>query len=271
MPSPMVSPIPDTTVDALASFRSEIDAMNDSDIVTPRVDVAAAALTAIGAMPEIEAQRAAIVAVFGEAGGLTLDRLVPVARAVLLAHSTLVATAERDLEPMARELMDVRNALYNAASALMERELVSKKELHSLVGGQSYQGRVVDTMGLASWFRALPSAVRAQTKVDDAQLRQAEQMAHHFSEAFAKRDQASAGSSKPARDRARMFSLFFRTYERVRRMLGFVRWHEADRDAIAPSIFAGRSSRRNDHDVVAPADPTNDISPDMPGADPFRA
>jgi hypothetical protein len=261
-------------VDSLASFRSEIDAIPDAQVLTPRVDVSGAALIAIGSMPEIEAHRARIVSFFGDAGGLTLDRLAPVAHELMLAQAALTAITDRDLEPMARDLMDVRTRLFTAGLALIERGVVSKKSFDRLTGGQSYLGRVEDTMALVVWFRAQTSAVLAQTKVDVAELARAHSMAEEFAEALGERNQALAGTSKAARDRARMFTLFFRTYERVRKMLTYLRWHEGDVDKIAPSIFAGRSSRKqDDEDVVTEgADrvlTTTVVSPGLPGADPF--
>jgi hypothetical protein len=268
------------TLDQLASFRSDIDALHDRDVLTPRLDASAAALVAIGAMPAIEAHRASVLAVFGERGEATLDRLVPVAQGLLLSHAITVAGAERDVEAMAKEVMDLRNLLYVAASALIERELASKRSLATLTGGQGYQARVTDTIALVSWFRSLPSSVRAQTKVTDAELEGAHRTAVSFGAAFAERDQARAGSSAAARDRARMFTLFFRTYERVRQMLTYVRWFEGDVEQIAPSLYANRGTRRSNDDVPAPTPPApmpaapkpvSPVSPDMPGADPFRS
>lgn len=268
-------PSTSATVDQLASFRSEIDALLDTDVITPRVDVAAAALTAIGSMPLIEVHRAPVLAVFGEAGGRTLDRLVPAADALMLAQAAVMASTASDLSPGARELAETRDHLFVTASALIERGRVSKKALGELTGGQSYQTRVMDTMTLVTWFRGLSSEVRAHAKISDAELDRAFAIARSFGASFSKRDKAASGADKVGRDRVRMFTLFFRTYQRVRQMLLFIRWHEDDLDKIAPSLFAGRTTRKSNTDVAepvspSPANPTPVVSPDMPGADPFR-
>lgn len=269
MPAITVPPTAPTT-DALASFRAEIDAMTDSDAITPRVDVAAAALTAMGAMPEIEAQRDAVIAVFGEAGARTIDRLPSIAQAAMLAHAGHSAVAERDLEPMAQALSEVRTRLFVAASALIERGLADKKALDGLTGGQSYLGRVTDTMILAAWFEAVASRVETHSKVTPDELVRARQMAEEFGRAYSKRDQARSGTSKTGRDRERTFTLFFRTYERVRQMLSYVRWDEDDVEQIAPSLFAGRRrSRRDPANDAPPAVDSNTAAPGMPGAPPF--
>ncbi|MBN8610265.1 MAG: hypothetical protein J0L92_06760 [Deltaproteobacteria bacterium] len=268
-------PSTSASVDQLASLRSEIDALLDRDVLTPRIDVAAAAPVVIGAMPTIEKHRAAVLAIFGERGSRTLDRLVPLARALSLAHAITVATTERDLEPLAKRAFEVRNGLYLAASALIERDVVSKRSLVKLTGGTSYQGCVEDTRALASWFRALPSDARAQCKVSDADLARAHTMADEFEAAFSERNFARVAGTLAMEDRARVFTLFFRAYDRARQMLSYVRWHEGDIDRIAPSLYAGRATRRSDSAVVTPPQaptpitPTPVVSPDMPGADPF--
>lgn len=278
MPQPMVPVTNEATApgEALESFRSEIDAMRDNDVVVARVDVAASALTAIGSMPEIDAHRAQILSVFGASAGDTLDRLVPIARAVLAAHAAYIMERDRDLEPMAAELMEVRSRLFIAASALIQRKHLHKKALDGLNGGQSYQGRVVDTMALAGLFRVLLPTLREHTKVDEDQIAQAERLADQFGAAYSLRDQAQAGSSKGARDRARAFTIFFRAYERIRQMLTYLRWHDGDVEEIAPSLFT-RGPRKQDaeDDVGTPTPGTdnppnrNPVPPGMPGADPF--
>jgi hypothetical protein len=269
MPAITVPPTAPTT-DVLASFRAEIEAMNNNDVLTPRVDVAAAALTAIGAMPEIEAQRDAVIAVFGEAGARTIDRLPSIAQATMLAHAAHGAIAERDLEPMAQDLMEVRTRLFIAGSALIERGLADKRALYGLTGGQSYLGRVTDTMILAAWFETHASTLDTHSKVTPDEIVHARQMAEEFGRAYSKRDQARSGTSKTGRDRERTFTLFFRTYERVRQMLSYVRWDEDDVDQIAPSLFAGRRrNRRDPANDATPAVDTNTVAPGMPGASPF--
>lgn len=269
------APSTSASVDQLASFRSEIDALLDRDVLTPRLDVAAAALVAIGTMPLIELHRPSVLAVFGEAGGSTLDRLVPAARAVMLAQAACTATDDLDLEPDARELAETRDHLFLAASALVERKLVPKKSLTKLTGGQSYQGRVVDTMALVTWFRGLSSELRAHTRIADAELDRAQAIADAFCSSVVETSRVSNDARKVARDRARMFTLFFRTYQRVRQMLLFLRWHEDDLEKIAPSLYAGRTTRKSKSEVVepvspSPTEPTPVVSPDMPSTDPFR-
>ena len=275
MTTPIDSTSPTTGGELLARFRSEIDALPDDAVLVPRVDVAAAASTAIGSMPEVEAFRAALLAIFGARATDALDRLVPIARALLAAHASFVAAAERDLEPQARDLRVVRDRLSDAASALIERGLVDRKSLSKLTGGSSYQALFSDTLALVSWFEVHAHAIASRSKVSIEELRRAYQLAEAFATDFARREQASAGTSEAARDRARVFTLFVRTYESVRKMLTYLRWQEDDADQIAPSIYAGRA-RKQRSDVGAPAvgttpASTTPVSPGMPGGNPFHA
>lgn len=278
MPDDSTSP----RFDSLAEFRGELEAMPDGSVRRPRVDVAKAALIAIGAMPSIETQRATVVARFGEGGAHTLDRLGPVSRGLLLAQATFVAASEDDLEGRARELMGVRNTLDRGRTVLIERGLVSRKALAGLTGGQSYQARVTDTLALVDWYRRLPAETRALTKVTDALLERASTLANTFGSSFAASSRSRTGADRAAEDRARMFTLFFDTYDRVRQMFAYLRWHQGDADRFAPSIHSGRSAS---HHEMEPADadtptaspssstpsvtPSPVVSPDLPGADPF--
>ena len=53
------------------------------------------------------------------------------------------------------------------------------------------------------------------------------------------------------RDQA--FALFAKKYDELRRAVWFVRWQEGDADEYAPSLYAGRGSRKSDE--TAPAEP----------------
>jgi hypothetical protein len=57
--------------------------------------------------------------------------------------------------------------------------------------------------------------------------------------AIAQREQSPARIAAATDIRIRMFTLFFKTYDEIRRGILFLRWHENDADEIAPSIYSG--------------------------------
>ena len=261
----------------IARHRKEMDALPDDQVLVPRVDVADAATTGLGALPEIEMHREALEKRFGKKAKAALDDVEPLAGLVLAANATYATAAELDLEPMAQSLRDQRDLLAGTATALIERGLVEQKSLDGLNGGSSYRSLYTDTLALVLWFQTHAAAIHPRSKVTREELQAANDAAIAFGIAVATREQTRAGTSEPARDRARAFTLFFRAYDRVRQMLSYLRWHEGDVEAIAPSLYAHGRSAKSDASATSPATspgstpaPTHDVpASGLPGASPF--
>jgi len=262
----------------LAEHRKEMDALSDEEVLTPNVDVAAAANTAIGAMPAIEMQREALVAQFGKQAKTALDGLVPVARLSLAANAMYATHAEKDLEADAQRVREMRDALANAVTAFIARGLVDSHALDRLTGGSSYHALVTDVLAIVSWFGTNASAIESHSKVTREELASAYLAAEKLAADLATRDQTRAGTSEPALDRARAFTLFFRNYDGIRKMLGYLRWHQGDADAIAPSVHVRRRLSKSDAgqgdtgatSVGTTLAPTHDALPGLPGSNPFH-
>ncbi|WP_200850180.1 hypothetical protein, partial [Klebsiella pneumoniae] len=58
--------------------------------------------------------------------------------------------------------------------------------------------------------------------------------------------QADSSSSPSGELRRRAYSVFVQTYDEVRRAMTYVRWEEDDVDEIVPSLYAGRSRKKDD-------------------------
>ncbi len=71
---------------------------------------------------------------------------------------------------------------------------------------------------------------------------EAEAAASRLLEAVAVRNQAS--KSDAAKMRQRAFTLMSNFYDDARRMVTYLRWKQGDADRIAPSFYAGRTTRR---------------------------
>jgi hypothetical protein len=261
-----------TGSELLERFRPEMSAIPISAVLTPRVDAATAANVAIGSMRGIEVYRSALVARWGDRATTALDRIVPTAHALLAAEAADHASAEPDLETSAADLRAQRDRLAVAATTLIDRGLVSKRTLAKLNGGSSYQALVVDTVALVQWFRMHASAIAPLSKVTPEELQRAEQSALAFTTQMADRNYGQANASVTADDRARIFTLFFRNYELVARMLGYLRWREGDADQIAQTIYQRKRARRDDTTAAPQSPPASNapVSPGMPGGNPFH-
>jgi hypothetical protein len=257
---------------ALVAILDELRAIPDADVLTPRVDVPAAVLTVIGAAPKIELHRAAIAARFGEAGVRSIDRLVPLASALSVAQGEHAASPDVGLEALAQELGEERARLATDAEVLVLRKVLHPRALAGLIGGQAYKDRITDVDTLVQLFRVHWSTVASHTKLTRADLDHADAMMIEFRRLLGERDQMSGRALTTSDVRARAFTVFFRTYDHVRKMLGFLRWHEEDADQIAPSLYAGRGRSHDDATGNGtpgnPAPATNGSS-GLPGDHPF--
>jgi hypothetical protein len=250
--------------EAIARAEAAAAAIPDIELDTIRVDVTAAAAGVIGQVEAIEAHRAAIVAVFGEEGTVTLDGLVPAAHHLIIANGRFNASGDRDLEPLATSLREKRNYLQMIASAIQERGIPTAQPLGKLKGGTSYVAVADDTLALYSWLSSNRGAVSEHCKLTPAELDAIQSEALRFMGAVGIKQRAGVGAAALARQRA--FTHFARTYGRARKFVTYVRWHEDDYDQIAPSIYAGRTrSAATPATPVVPTTNTN-VAPGMPGA-----
>jgi hypothetical protein len=277
MPQPqeMMSPTPDTTDatspaarEAVARAQVAASRISDDQLVAIRVDITDAALGVMGQMPTIEARREALVRTFGAEATEAIDALVPAARAVMLAHAAFVAESAPDMEPAAEALRKKRTRLFTLATALVERGAVGKTGLANLEGGNGYVALVNDTNALIAWFQKNARTIAPFSRVTTVELEQTQSEAEAFGRAVKQKARTAGGDA--ASVRARAFTYFVQSYEHVRKLVTYVRWNEGDADVIAPSIYAGRTRSKGDHEPSVLAPPSgNAIAPGLPGQDPF--
>lgn len=125
-----------------------------------------------------------------------------------------------------------------------------------------------------------------------ADLENAAKLAATFANALGEREKGPASTSDSSELRIRAYTQMVITWDEIRRVITFLRWHQGDVDAVAPSLWAGRGRRSDESErtatpVVAgptPAQPTTPatpatpvvtppatppIAPGLPGASPF--
>lgn len=243
-------------------------AIAEEDILTLRLDPQQAVLTAVGSTSSVLVHEPALVACFGAERAQAIHRTVPLARAFEAADARFVAGAGVDLEPLAAEVAAARAGLVLAAEALIQRKALPKKALAKLIGGNAYPDRITDVRVLVALLRGRWADVAPHTKLTAAELDAAQALADAFSVALGEREQAAERESEAARLRARAWTAFFRNWETVRKMVHYLRWHQGDADAIAPSLYAGRRRARTEV-PSQPESPSTPIAPGMPGAPPF--
>jgi hypothetical protein len=260
MPSPIVSHV-DAVSPALKTALDErrpiLLAMSDADVDRqPKVDAYVAAEAVIGVAPRIAEQRDAIVAQFGAPAGALVDDLVAAARATMQADAELnAAAAIGDLTPMEVELRAEHTLLMTDAQSLANRRLINAQRLEAGRGTLSYRQLIQSTIALIALLREHWPTIVGHTPITEEDLARIETKALQMATALGERDKGS--TRVPAAElRLRALSALVRQYDKVRRMVTYLRWDEGDADDIAPSLYTRRPGRRAPDDAEEPTPAT---------------
>jgi hypothetical protein len=275
MPSTPSSPHSDILKAALDERRPILLAMREDEIERqPKVDASVAAEAVIGQAPQIAAQRDAMIAQFGAAAGALVDELLVVARATKQADVELsLASASKDLSPMEEALAAEHTLLFTDAQALANRKLLDPARLEATRSTLGYRTLIHNTLVLVGLMREQWATIADHTPTTEADLERTATKANAMLTALGERDQGS--TRVPALEvRIRALSALVRHYDKIRRMVSFLRWEEGDADEIAPSLYVRKASRRQqddatdatptDHPAITPATPSNGAPPSSP-------
>src|SRR6188768_4297400 len=234
-------------------------ALSEDELLHVNIDLPRAVATAIAALPRIMAYR-------DEAAKLNgfdtshFDELQLHAFAVGHAHvKFLVASAPPEaLATLNESALELRDTIYHDAVALAHRGLIRGERVAEFKANVGYQNLAFDLLGLSDLLRQNWEQIASRSAVQLGELDQAELIGQQLMDAVGTREQAAALMARAQAQRQRNFTLFSRSYDQVRRAIGFLRWNHEDVDQICPSLFAGRGgSRRKEPPAPTP-----------PGADP---
>ena len=220
-------------------------ALDLNDLITINIDVPAAVTTALGALPEIMAlhEQAKALPSFDVK---QIDDLGTYARAAMHAHGEYVAASAppEALEALNAEGLALRDTLYQDALALSHRGLVNGTPLTEFKKNTGYKNLATDLIGLSSLLRNHWSQIGTRTAITPKELDHADDLSEKLLLAVGAREQAPAVIAEVAQLRQRLFTVFVNAYDEARRAISFLRWKENDIEKIAPSLYAGRTTRR---------------------------
>jgi hypothetical protein len=104
---------------------------------------------------------------------------------------------------------------------------------------------------LVALLREKLPAIAPRTLLTTADLDRAEAKALAMMTALGEREQGT--DRMPAAElRIRALNELVRHYGEIRRMVGYLRWHEGDADTIAPSLWSARTSRKARGEEIEP-------------------
>ncbi|HWA71558.1 MAG TPA: hypothetical protein VG937_04480 [Polyangiaceae bacterium] len=224
----------------------ELMAIPAEEVKLVNLDVAVMTSTVFGALPEI----LALLPQFAEEQP-KLD-LKPIrnleAYAMALSHAhTLHMMASQPLDSL-QPLMDagvkLRDMLVQDATVLANRGLLSGGPLAELKGPVGFRNVATDLQVLATLFSENMPALQGKCATQPDEVKRAEQIAQGLLWGIGLREQGTAQIAETTDIRNRAFTMLLRAYHIARGAVTSARWQHQDMDDIAPSLYAGRATRK---------------------------
>ena len=253
----------------LASFAAHLDALAPAELETPRLDVPAAALAALGAYAFVTQvgpikQRFEQLATAGEIDLANLEHLRTAAFVALYTHAQAEAegafATEATVPP---EVIKQAKAVEARMQALCEYKFKSDPEIAPLLAllrpGISHRDLATDLIGYADIYEMRSAEVASDatnylaTDLADARTKAGEILSH-----------LAASMSPKARDTydqlRRAWTMLYRIYYEVREIGLFLLRYDADRAQRLPTLFTaggmGRARKTKKQDPGGATPPT---------------
>lgn len=226
--------VPPGTGEAFARIQGDLASANPPAGVTG-LELTSVVTTVLGALPAVRAHREAIVAALPGHPIELLDALED--RALGAWHANLLATqgAALDVAPMEAEAKRLREDLLIAAEPLAHRDLLDRARVADVRLGDAPIH--ADLVALAELYLASWSKIADKTPVEKKEVEHASKLGADLALALETQAQlaqlADLGDLDTVRSQA--LALLLEAYDATRRALAYVRWHEGDLEALAPS------------------------------------
>jgi hypothetical protein len=243
---------------AYEALLPEILALADNDLTPINVDVMSAIITVTGALPELRSLRSEIEAAWRQFDFQQFDKLESYALALNHAHSRhRSSVAAEGIGELVTELTTQRDQLLANATSLATSRLINAERLKHVKKANGYRALASDVLTLCTVYRDDWSRLEGKTPFSKGELVRIGKLALELLSVVALREQALAVTGETALIRQKAFTLFVRAYEDARRAVHYLRAKVGDGDRIAPSLYAGRATRRRadepELEVLAPA------------------
>lgn len=208
------------------------------------LDAAVAAGMVEGSLPRILKHYAAIEAAFGAERAAYIHGLQRLANETQDAHLQVrLSDAAGSLGALHADVLHEHALLLSDAEGLVHRKLLELNVVAPCRPTRGFRTTAASTLRLVKLFRERWAQISERTATKLPDLERAEAKALQMRQRLNEREQGSHRLEAVAR-RARALALLVRQYGEVRRMIGFVRFWQGDVDAIAPSLWSGRRTKK---------------------------
>lgn len=228
------------------AVKAELEALEHDEVVALNVDLEQAVSTALGASVRLQALRPGF-ARLDFADEHEPDRLAVYAYAALYTHVLAGQVASRDerLPKLLDEALPLRERLLGTAELMAELGELSRQPVAAIRSGTGHLDIASCLIALACLFEANWSRLNGRVPVTREQVARARMVGRELYEVIGTRRYVPAPipMDDPGRLRARAFTLLVRSYDRCRRAVVALRWHEGDADAFMPTLYPKRRRR----------------------------
>jgi hypothetical protein len=243
---------------AYAEVESEILAVPTEHLVHITVDVRFVAVNTVARLPRIQSLRAEIAEHLPKFDLELLDRLGTYALAAAHAYfrNQTAAASPAEIAELSARVTERRSVLLADVKAFVAHGLIDGAPLAGLAGTIGYRNVAYDLLILRNMLVDAWSRIADKTFLTADSLEEDAAAASRLLMAAGAKAVLPLEPTETARVRDQAFALFVKKYDQVRRAVSFVRWEAGDADDYAPSLYAGRGSRKSDEAPAIDAPPT---------------
>ncbi len=247
---------------AFAAVEDEIRAVPANDLIHITIDVRLVAVNTVARLPRMMDLRDEIVKALPEFEIGALDGLktyaLAAAHAYFLNQMSIATPAE--VADLAERAAARRAVLLADVKALVAHGLIDGAPLEGLAGAVGHRNIAYDVILLRNLLVDAWPKISGRTVLTTDALESDAAVASRLLMAAGQRSVSAPTPTEAALLRDQAFTLFSRKYDQVRRATAYVRWNEDDANEYAPSLYAGRRSRKREASANA-VDPGDDGRP----------
>jgi hypothetical protein len=232
--------------EAYERVKADLEAVPEDQLTQLNVDVHAATRAILGTLPEMRALRGRLVEALSEFDVAAFDKLEDYVWALRYAQATYYIATQPpdDLEEMTAEGTKLRDRMVADMKALQAFGLIGPKALENLKGGLGYNNLAIDLDILCRAMTEEWAKISAHAHTTREEVTMAYRIGARLTRIAGLREQGPARLAAATELRMRAFTVLLRTYDEARDAIGYIRRHQDDVDSIAPSLYPGRSRRR---------------------------
>ena len=242
-------------MEATDVLRASFETMKPAMVALPEekltpviVGVSGAITTVLGLLHRIESLREE-AAKIPQCDATCIDRIADCTRALAYAHIGTIAPAsvtKVDIVALGASGAEMREKLGADVTYFTRYGLIAAGRLDAIRNLKGYKNIAFDLLALVKILRESWASIEGKSPLTSAELTEAYGLAMQLLEAAGEKEHGASSSSEAGLMRQRAFTLFVKTYDEIRRIAVFLRWHEGDADEFAPSLYAGRRGKKAD-------------------------